>query len=88
MESRPELLRTIPGVGLLTSQVFIAQTGADMTRFGSPERLSAWAGLAPTKVWSPTFWNFNGEARPPGSHAQEKGSGRLHAIATATCRPR
>ncbi len=42
-----ELLRTIPGVGVVTSQVFISETGADMSRFGSPERLSAWAGLAP-----------------------------------------
>jgi len=25
----------------------ISETGADMSRFGSPERLSAWAGLAP-----------------------------------------
>jgi len=42
-----ELLRTIPGVGVVTSQVFISETGADMSRFGSPQRLSAWAGLAP-----------------------------------------
>ena len=42
-----ELLRTIPGVGQVVSQVFIAETGGDMTRFASPEALSAWAGVAP-----------------------------------------
>jgi hypothetical protein len=30
-----ELLQTIPGVGLKTAQVIIAQTGADMSRFPS-----------------------------------------------------
>ena len=42
-----ELLRTIPGVGVITSQVFIAETGGDMSRFGSAEQLAAWAGVAP-----------------------------------------
>ena len=42
-----ELLQTIPGVGVVTAQVFIAETGGDMTRFGSPEQLSAWVGVAP-----------------------------------------
>ena len=42
-----ELLQTIPGVGLVTAQVFIAETGGDMSRFGAPERLAAWTGLAP-----------------------------------------
>lgn len=42
-----ELLQTIPGVGLGTAQVFIAETGGDMSRFGTPERLAAWTGVAP-----------------------------------------
>ena len=42
-----ELLQTIPGVGVVTAQVFIAETGGDMSRFASPEQLSAWVGLAP-----------------------------------------
>ena len=42
-----ELLMTIPGVGLKTAQVFIAETGGDMSRFGSPARLAAWVGVAP-----------------------------------------
>jgi len=42
-----DLLQTIPGVGKVLSQVIVAETGGDMTRFGSPEALSAWAGVAP-----------------------------------------
>ncbi|MFI5695407.1 IS110 family transposase [Kribbella sp. NPDC051586] len=41
-----ELLQTIPGVGEKVAQVIVAETGADMTRFGSA-RLAAWAGVAP-----------------------------------------
>jgi transposase len=53
-----ELLQTIPGVGVKTAQVFIAETGADMSRFHSAAHLAAWAGLAPSvhesagKSWS------------------------------------
>jgi hypothetical protein len=42
-----ELLQTIPGIGLKTAQVIIAETGADMSRFPSAGHLAAWAGLAP-----------------------------------------
>jgi transposase len=42
-----ELLCTIPGVGVKVAQVFIAETGADMSRFPSAAHLAAWAGLAP-----------------------------------------
>jgi transposase len=40
-------LMTVPGIGLRTAQVIVAETGADMTRFPRPSRLAAWAGLAP-----------------------------------------
>ena len=40
-------LVTIPGVGPRTAQVIVAETGGDMTRFATPARLAAWAGLAP-----------------------------------------
>ncbi len=40
-------LVTIPGIGQRTAQVIVAETGADMSRFSSPARLAAWAGLAP-----------------------------------------
>lgn len=40
-------LMTIPGVARRTAEVLIAETGGDMTVFGSPHRLAAWAGLCP-----------------------------------------
>ena len=41
------LLQSIPGVGVVTAQTLIAETGGEMSRFGSAERLAAWAGVAP-----------------------------------------
>ncbi len=46
-EHQIELLCTIPGVGVATAQVIIAETGGDMSRFPTPQQLAAWAGLAP-----------------------------------------
>lgn len=40
-------LRTIPGVGLRTAEVIIAEIGVDMSRFPTPGHLSSWAGLCP-----------------------------------------
>jgi len=40
-------LTTIPGVARKATEVIIAETGADMTRFPSPAHLSSWAGLCP-----------------------------------------
>ena len=40
-------LVTIPGIGPRTAEVIVAETGGDMTRFATPARLAAWAGLAP-----------------------------------------
>jgi transposase len=42
-----ERLVTIPGVGRRTAEVLIAETGADMSRFPSPQHLSSWAGICP-----------------------------------------
>lgn len=42
-----ELLQTMPGFGPRVAQVFIAETGGDMSRFHSAAHLAAWAGLAP-----------------------------------------
>jgi len=41
------LLCTIPGVGLRTAEVLVAEIGVEMAQFGSAERLSSWAGLCP-----------------------------------------
>ena len=41
------LLCGIPGWGRPTAEVFIAETGGDMSVFPAPERLAAWSGMAP-----------------------------------------
>lgn len=42
-----ELLVTIPGISTLTADVVIAETGADMTQFGTAKHLASWAGTTP-----------------------------------------
>ncbi|MFF4410863.1 IS110 family transposase [Streptomyces sp. NPDC001404] len=42
-----ELLATIPGVSPRTAPVILAETGADMERFGSAAHLASWAGVCP-----------------------------------------
>jgi hypothetical protein len=56
-----ERLRTITGVGQTTAEVFVAETGADMSRFSSAGHLAAWAGLAPANDESA------GKRRPAGT---------------------
>ena len=41
------LLCTIPGVSRISAMCIIAETGTDMSQFGSSARLSGWAGLRP-----------------------------------------
>lgn len=41
------LLDTIPGVNAKTAESILAEMGLDMSRFPTPEHLTAWAGLAP-----------------------------------------
>ena len=45
--SAVELLQTIPGVGQLTAEVIIAETGGDMNAFASSKHLVSWAGVCP-----------------------------------------
>src|SRR5712691_10592262 len=42
-----ERLDTIPGVGLRTAEVLVAEIGVDMSRFPSAGHLASWAGLCP-----------------------------------------
>jgi transposase len=42
-----DLICTIPGIGLLTADVIVAETGADMTRFPTAGHLASWAGTTP-----------------------------------------
>jgi transposase len=42
------LLDTIPGVDQRGAERWVAETGIDMARFGTPARLAVWAGVAPS----------------------------------------
>ena len=42
-----ELLISIPGFSTTVAEIFIAETGADMTVFPTPEQLASWAGTSP-----------------------------------------
>lgn len=42
-----ELLVSIPGFSRITADVFIAETGADMSQFPTAGHLASWAGTAP-----------------------------------------
>ena len=55
------LLCTIPGIKQNTAEVFIAETGGDMSRFPTAGHLAAWAGLAPASHESA------GKRRPAGT---------------------
>jgi len=41
------LLQTIPGIDQIASALVLIEIGDDMTRFGAPDRLAAWAALCP-----------------------------------------
>ena len=51
----------VPGISRTTAEIVIAETGADMSRFATPERLCAWAGVAPASYESA------GKSRPAGT---------------------
>lgn len=42
-----QLLQTIPGIDEIAAALILIEIGDDMSRFGSPERLSCWAALSP-----------------------------------------
>ena len=56
----------VPGVSRLTAEVTIAETGADMSRFPTPEQLCAWAGVAPASHESA------GKHRPAGTRKGQR----------------
>jgi transposase len=61
-----ELLQTIPGVGQRVAEVFIAETGGDMSRFPSAAHLAAWTGLAPA------IYESAGKRTPAGARHGNK----------------
>lgn len=42
-----QLIQTIPGIDEIGAAMLLIEIGTDMSRFGSKERLSSWAGLCP-----------------------------------------
>lgn len=42
-----DLLQSIPGFSQIIAEIFIAETGGDMTQFPTPQQLASWAGLSP-----------------------------------------
>lgn len=41
------LLQTLPGVDLIGAAMLLVEIGADMTAFGTPDRLASWVGVCP-----------------------------------------
>jgi transposase len=41
------MIESLPGIGILLGAEFLAATGGDMAFFATPDRLAAFAGLAP-----------------------------------------
>ena len=71
-----DLICTIPGIGTLTAEVIIAETGADMTRFPTAGHLASWAGCAPGTT-SPPAGSSQTDTRPgqplPARGARRRG---------------
>lgn len=47
-----EKLDAVPGIGPPTAQIILAEIGADMSRFPTPEHLVSWAKLCPRTIQS------------------------------------
>jgi transposase len=50
------LLQTIPGVGQLAAAAILAEVGADMTVFPTPEQMASWGGVVSRKTGE--RWGF------------------------------
>lgn len=76
-----DLIATIPGISVLTADVVIAETGADMTQFPTPNHLASWAGTTPGNNESAGRVKSS-RTRPGNPYLQ----GALGAAAFATAR--
>ena len=59
-ENAFQLLQTVPGVGQLAAASILAETGADLSAFPTPDQMASWAGLCP------------GNERAPASRREHK----------------
>jgi transposase len=41
------LLHTLPGIDLMGAAMLLVEIGADMSVFGSAQRLASWVGMCP-----------------------------------------
>lgn len=60
-EAAVAIITSVPGISRATAEVIVAETGADMSRFPTPEQFCAWAGVAPASHESA------GKRRPAGT---------------------
>jgi len=76
-----ERMCEIPGVSRTIAEIVIAETGADMTRFPTPQQLCAWAGVAPANHESA------GKRRPAGTRKGQRWLRRalLEAAKSLSC---
>ncbi len=76
------LIRTIPGIGLVTATVIKAEIG-DVTRFSTSKDLAAYVGLTPTTYQSGEK-EWNGHTRVRGTIASSMCSSKLCCSMSAT----
>src|SRR5690606_39537557 len=74
---------SIPGIGVPTADIVIAETGADMARFPTPGHLASWAGVCPGHNES-AGKSRSTKARPGNRHL--KGALGASEIGRASCR--
>jgi DNA uptake protein ComE-like DNA-binding protein len=64
-----ERLDAVPGIGPATAQIILAEIGADMSRFPTPEHLVSWAKLCPRTIQSRKTARVRPGRATPGSRA-------------------
>jgi len=71
-QAASQALRKLPGVGLLTTMVFLTEMG-DLTRFSNRRQVAAYLGLCPSSFES-------GEADDRKGHITRQGPGRVRKV--------
>lgn len=76
-----EKVDAVPGIGPATAQIILAEIGADMSRFPTPEHLVPWAKLCPRTIQSGAK-----NAAGPAGQGNSWFKGALGEVANATAR--